>query len=197
MLRFGTAILGLLSVSATSYGGEPAWPTASYAYVVVDQDLRSVLQEFGSNLGLRLALSDGVQGRVRGRLPELPPRQFLDHLAQAYGLDWYYDGLVIAVSAVSEAATRFVPLQGFTVAALEDGLRTAGLLDTRFPVRPGPAGDVATVSGPPRYVDIVRQSLAAMVANRAPSPAAAQVPTAPPATLVVFRGSSASRVGLP
>src|SRR5580698_2560832 len=78
---------------------EPEWPPELYDYVVNDQDLRTVLEQFGLNTGLRIALSDAVQGRVRGRLPPAPPQQFLDHLTDMFGLDWYYDGAVIAVSA--------------------------------------------------------------------------------------------------
>lgn len=191
-------LLGVLLAAAPARADVPGWPSAPYRYAVVDQDLRVVLQEFGRNLGLRVALSDAVQGRVRGRLPELPPEQFLDHLARAFGLDWYFDGSVLSVSASSEAQTRFVKLRGLSVAALRDGLRRAGLLDARFALRAGPSADIAMVSGPPRYVALVEQSAAAIADDRPPP-----LPAPPPqaaslaASLVVFRGAQASVVRLP
>ena len=194
MLRCGMALLASGFIASAAQAAEPDWPTAPYNYVVVEQDLRTVLRQFGENLGLRVALSDAVQGHVHGRLPALPPRQFLAHLAQVYGLDWYYDGLALSVSTISEAATRFLTVQDLGAGTLKDGLRAAGLFDARFPIRPGPAHDVAIVSGPPRYVALVQESLSAMLASRHPPPAAA---TAPPATLVVFRGAQASKVQLP
>ena len=196
MLKLGLLMLFLLLPLRLVAAAEPVWPGAVYSYLVVDQDLRAVLQEFGANLDLRIVLSDAVQGRVRGRLPELPPRQFLDHLAQAYGLDWYYDGLVLSVSAASEAATHLLPLSGVSVERLEGGLAAADLLDRRFPLHAGPTPGTALVSGPPRYVGLVEQSLKAMLAEHGPA-----APPAPPAglppTLVIFRGSMAAKVQMP
>ena len=194
MLRCGMALVASGFMVSAAQAAEPSWPTAPYAYLVVDQDLRTVVRQFGENLGLRVALSDAVQGHVHGRLPALPPRQFLAHLAQVYGLDWYYDGLVLSVSATSEATTRFLAVQDLGAEALADGLRAAGLFDARFPIRPGPAHDIAMVSGPPRYVALVQESLSAMLASRRPPPPAA---AAPPAMLVIFRGAQASKVQLP
>ena len=195
----GWAALALLFPAdcAGALAAEPAWPSAPYTYVVVDQDLRTVLQEFGTNLGLRVAVSDAVQGRVRGRLPALPPRQFLDHLAQVYGLDWYYDGLVLSVSAASEATTRLLPLQGIALGELESGLRSADVLDPRFPIRPGPTPGLVQASGPPRYLDLVQRSLAAMVADRPPPASPAKAEPAPLTKIVIYRGASASAVEVP
>lgn len=166
----------------------------TYNYIVVDQDLRTVLQQFGANLGLRVSLSEAVQGRVRGRLPSAPPRQFLDHLAQVYGFDWYFDGSMMAISASSEAETRFVPLQGITVPMLEAGLRSVDLYDPRFNLHPGPGTDMAMVSGPPRYVKLVQDTAASLAIHTIVT-----VPATPPtlATLTVFRGVSTARVTLP
>lgn len=163
----------------------PAWPAAPYRYLVVDQDLRVVLEEFGKNTGIRIALADGVKGRVRGSLPQAPPPEFLDALARSYGLDWYYDGTVLHVSTSAEAETRFLDLHGLPFARLIGGLAQSGLADARYVLRDGPAQGLATVSGPPRYVGLVAQAAAAMVAQKAPAPAAPVVR--------VFRGSIASR----
>lgn len=196
MPKLGLFVLFLSLPVNLVVAAEPAWPNAVYSYLVVDQDLRAVLQEFGVNLDLRLVLSDAVQGHVRGRLPELPPRQFLDHLARVYGLDWYYDGLVLSVSAASEAATHLLPLKGVSADQLESGLAAAGLLDKRFPLHAGPTPDTALVSGPPRYVGLVEQSLKAMLAEHVP-PTTQSQPAALPATLVIFRGSAAAKVQVP
>jgi type III secretion protein C len=163
----------------------PAWPSEPYAYVVVDQDLRTVLSEFGSNMNVRMVLSDAVQGRVRGRLPALAPAAFLDHLAQSYGLDWYFDGMVLSVSASSETVTHFVPLHGLPFAKLQNDLARSGLLDHRFGLKQGPGPDVVMVSGPPRYAQQLEQSIAVLTAAKAP-----EVPGAPRGTLVIYRGSA-------
>ena len=179
--------LGIGPVRAASI----AWPEAPYRYLVVDQDLRAVLEEFGKNLGVRVALADSVKGRVRGNLPEGSPQSFLDALTKAYGLEWYFDGAVLSISTVAEAGTRFLDLHEVPFARALDGVQSAGLTDPRFVLRPGPAPNLAMVSGPPRYVQLISEAVAAM---------AAQKPTVPPVQVVaqaagvvrVFRGSASA-----
>ncbi len=192
-MRAALALAAAALAAGPALAAEPAWPSAPYDYIVVDQDLRTVLLQFGANIGVRVALSDGVQGRVHGRLPTLPPRDFLSHVAQAYGLDWFFDGVTLSISAANEAETRFVPLAGTSVPALEAALRTTGLYDPRFGLREGPAGKTALVAGPPRYLKAVEQTAAALAVPEA-SPSA--LPGAV-VTLTVFRGGAASKVQFP
>ncbi len=188
------AIVAVILPGSAVNAAEPAWPSAPYNYVVVDQDLRTVLTQFGANIGVRVALTEAVQGRVRGRLPVLPPRQFLEHLAQVYGFDWFFDGSALSVSAAAETETRFMPLQGVGVGALEAGLRSTNIYDPRFSLRAGPAANVALVSGPPAYVKLVQETATALAAHPAASKPAA---VAAAATLSVFRGTTATKVEFP
>lgn len=168
---------------------QPAWPSTPYRYVVVDQDLKVVLQEFGRNVGVRITLSDAVQGRVRGRFPELAPMAFLEHLTRAYGLDWYFDGSMLSISASSEAVTHLVPTHGLSFEQVQGDLDRSGMLDQRFGLRQGPGSGTVVASGPPRYVQLVEQSITVLTAAKAPD---AIEPVAPPPTrrtLVIYRGS--------
>jgi type III secretion protein C len=179
-IAFATAVIlsATIPISRDLQAAEPAWPASSaYDYVVVDQDLRTVIEQFGLNTGLRVTLSDAVQGRVHGRLPAAPPREFFDHLTEMFGLDWYYDGATIAVSAKSEAQTQLIALKS---------------ADPRYHLRSGPDDNVAIASGPPQYLAMVKQ----VAATLSPAQLSKQ---SPPEThnVMVFRGSSASRVEFP
>ena len=184
---------------------EMVWPTAPYDYVVVDQDLRTVLQQFGTNTGIRIVLSDAVQGKVRGRLPPAPPRDFLIGLAQMFGLDWYYDGAVLSISSTTEAQTHLLPLQGVSFDALRDGLAATGLLDPRFQLKPGLGKAVALVSGPPHYWAMVQQAATALQAGGGPpeqqkvaaGPQVSAVVSPKKREILVFRGSAVSHEQLP
>ena len=171
---------------------EPEWPAERYDYVVVDQDLRAVLQQFGVNTGLRVALSDKVQGRVHGPLPSVPPREFLSNLAQEFGLDWTYDGSIIWVTAASEVQTQMLPMQGVGFEKLRVSLSSAGLLEPRFQFRPAANGDVAVVSGPPRYIAVIQQALNALAAEKVPP----QQPLKHQ-SVVLMRGATTTRVDFP
>ena len=177
-------------VSALAFGvAAPAAPhamelrlgTEPYSYTVIDQDLRLALREFGANLGVRVALSDGVQGRIRGRLPPLAPRDFLSRVTEIYGLDWYFDGYTIAVTAQAEGVSRVLSTAGAGVAQVKAGLEALQVADARFVARAeGLGGELMLVAGPPRYVQLVEQATAELVARAARVPPPAPIPVAAP-----------------
>lgn len=157
----------------------------SYAYTVIDQDLRDVLRQFGANTGLRVTVSDAVQGRVRGRGISLPPVDFLDRLAREFGFDWYYDGHTLSVTANSESVTKMVPLGGASLDALQSSLASLGIADDHFTLRLAQT-DMVLVAGPPRYVDLVEQTAQTLAK-----------PASPPSTtsnVTIFRGSATQQV---
>lgn len=151
-----------------------------------------MLKEFAANMDLHLVMSDAVAGHVRGRLPVMTPRQFLDYLTQKYALDWFFDGSTVQVSAASEAVTKLIRLNIDSYQAWRDQLTTSGVIETKFPMRQGPAADLALVSGPPSYLALLQQWSDAM-----PRPPQQSAQARPQATVVVFRGSAAATVAVP
>ncbi len=135
-------------------------PDEIYPYSVVEQDIAVVLREFGQNVGVRIKVSPKVNGSVKGKLPQLRALDFLNHLCQTYGLEWYFDGSTLHISSTSEEVTRFLPInKPLTPAKLIENLKQLSFYDERFPVRTGPDGASVVVSGPPVYVDLVEQTL--------------------------------------
>jgi type III secretion protein C len=137
---------------------EPPWGNEPFGYVTVEQDLTELLREFASQFGIPITVSSNVFGVVRGRLPAQPPRQFLDNLARLYGLLWYYDGFVLHISGIDEAESQIIRLDGMGIEQLTRSLEELGVLDARFPWRVSPSMDVLYVSGPPRYVELIRST---------------------------------------
>lgn len=180
--------------SAAAMPGD--WASRPFQYVAVDQGVRDVLRELSAAAAVPIDVSDAVRGQVRGRWPEMSAGEFLDVLARTYALQWYFDGAMLTVSALSENQTKLLPLHGVELERLRDGLATAGLMDERFGLRSGPVAEAALVSGPPRFVAMAQQALEAMVAsdNARPRPKPAVEPTEQ--RIAVFRGSSATSVSL-
>lgn len=172
-------------------------PEAPYAYTVIDQDLTVTLQEFGSNMNLKLNLSPEVRGRVQGPLPELGARGFLDRLLSVYNLEAYFDGSVLHVTSAKEAQSRLLVLGPVPFERFKATLDAFGITDDRYTVRRAPGADVALASGPPRFVALVEQTLAGLVAEEQARPKpVAPAPPPPPAPppdrmLTVFRGGQA------
>lgn len=176
-LQAAVALLSTLLASPVL--AVPAWSDAPYDYVVLDQDIRATFTDFGRNLGIAVSLSDTVKGRVRGRVDATTAGEFLDRLSDSNGLNWYFDGAVLHVSAASEYATRTVPIGGLRSEDVIAGLDRLEIADDRFDIRGGTG--VVSVSGPPAFVAAVRD----YVQNMQPAPAA---PDQDHPNVRVFRG---------
>ncbi|GLS46845.1 nodulation protein NolW [Methylobacterium brachythecii] len=168
-------------------------PETAYNYMVIDQDLTAALQEFGSNLKIKVSISPEVKGRIQGRIPEGSPQAFLDRLSALYNLEWYYDGSVLYITSAKESRTQLLVLSPISYDRLKSTLDSLDVSDPRFPMRPAPGKGLIMASGPPRYVALIEQTLAGLVAEEAarpkPVPVAAK-PEVPKVTvLTVFRGN--------
>lgn len=175
-----------------------SFPRTPYRYTVLDQDLAAVLQQFGNNLNIRINISSEVKGRFRGSMSNLPPLEFLDRLANLYSLQWYYDGLVLYVSAAKESQTRVLVLTSIRFDKLKKALDKLEISDDRYVMRPAPGDSLVLVSGPPRFTALVEQTFNGLVAEAQAQP---RVPETQPSesVLTLFRGSSSMvvRDGLP
>ena len=175
-----------MALPVAAQTGAVDWASKPYEYMIVDQDVRMVLEEFGHNNGVPISVSPAVQGRVRGNLPGGTARVFLDALSKAYGLEWYFDGYGLAVSAQAESRSRLVELHDVPFDQVLDQVRAGGLYDARYQLRPGPAPAMASVAGPPRFVEAVAETIAAMSRRAAPQAEAGRV-------MYVYRGSAAAQ----
>lgn len=156
---FAAGLILLTVTDASAFAASLPASDAQVTYSVVDQDLRDVLTEVVRQSGRRLNLSDAVHGRVQGRLAPAPLGPFLDRLARTYGLDWYFDGGAIWVSAASETTNKMLPLQSADPAQLEHTLDALAISDQRWPLRISPDAKVLIVDGPPRYLQLVEQTI--------------------------------------
>jgi type III secretion protein C len=152
-------VTAALAPAGTAHAVEPAWPAGPYKYMVIDQDVKGVLAEFGRNIGVPIDVSDQVKGRLRGRLGGAPAREFLDRLCESYGLVWYFDGAVLHVNARSEIRTELVSVSRLSPEEVSEKLTALGIADARYPVRSTQDTGVVSVSGPPPFLYLVRQSL--------------------------------------
>ena len=166
-------------------------PVENYNYTVLNGDLADALRQFGDDVRLRMDVSDEVKGRIRGRVSASSPRAFLDLVTGLYGLDWYYDGYTLYLTSNKEGVTKVVEVPGGNTGSLQRALDAGKITDPRFPIRALPGSDRIMVSGPPRYVDLVTQTAAAMSPpGVAPTGSVAE-------TTTVFRGSSREQVSFP
>jgi type II secretory pathway component GspD/PulD (secretin) len=146
----------------SAFAAEPNWPAGPFRYLVIDQDTKDVLQEFGNITNIPVAVSDQVRGHVRGPLPITTAENFLKRICENQGLVWYFDGLKLYVSAASEIDSLMISLGPLRLQELSDRLEKLGIADPRYPLNATQKADMVLVSGPPRYLALVRQTYEAM-----------------------------------
>lgn len=200
VVKSTAALLFVLSpiCAGSVVAGERDWTQRPFGYVAIDQSLRDLLREFSAAVSVPMDVSEGVRGQVSGRWPEMPADRFLGALTRSEKLETYFDGATLFVTATSENASRMLPLRGATLEQVARGLEHAGWSDDHFSVRPGPTPGMTLVSGPPRFLTVVQQTIDAIA--DVPTPTVIQALS--PATVVterrlqVFRGSTVTSVVL-
>ncbi|WP_052962701.1 hypothetical protein [Pseudomonas fluorescens] len=169
--------------------GMPGWYFQPYPYVLVDQDLRAALAEFGQQLGLVVVLSDKVHGRSRGNLRAESAGGFLTLLSDANHLTWYFDGNVLYVHNAGEVDTRLFNQKSVNLEQLTTWLNTLDVSGKQLSVWSSPDGNELFVYGPPPYLALVQQHVDQQQPKVA-APVRAHV-------MRVYRGSNVSEVSSP
>jgi type III secretion protein C len=175
------AMIAVYGMADHALGAELPGAQQPLAYYVVDQDVAGVVTGIAAQLGVRAEVSNKVQGQVHGRLPAGSVRETLDRLGALYGFDWYFDGRTLFATGTQEAEARVMPLGAVPAGDLLQTLAAFGIADPRWPVRVSQFGDMAYVSGPPRFVGMTANVLSAL----------AQRAHAGIAEVHVFRGATA------
>ncbi|EPC00818.1 hypothetical protein L861_13590 [Litchfieldella anticariensis FP35 = DSM 16096] len=167
--------------------GDPRWEgnewlTKEYHYVIVEQDVRDVLTEFGRNLSLPVEISPQVRGRVRGNIRTGTAEEFLDQVSSANGLAWFFDGGVLHVATRQEMIQRTFELQGIDADRLMEAIDQSRVGD---PLRARLIDGNAALQawGPPAWIESVARRVDRL---RQPTPTRSR-------EVRVFRGSVSTK----
>ena len=152
-------VLGILIGCADLFAGIP-WKTPAYSLVAREMSLRDALDTFGVAQGMSVVMSEGVKGVLSGDFKDLKPADFLDRISTTHNLIWYYDGAALYVYGAGEITSSLMDLQYLKEGNVVMMLRELGLEDRRFPIRSSQNGELILVSGPPRYVQLIAETIA-------------------------------------
>ncbi|MEA3169367.1 MAG: hypothetical protein QOI97_2315 [Pseudomonas sp.] len=183
---FLLALLWLFSAGFAHAGEEPEWFSTPYAYVLVDQDVRSALEEFGHNLDVPVVLSEKVRGKARSTLRAATAGEFLQTLCSTNGLTWYFDGHLLYLNSSDEISTKLFKASALNLDQLQAYLNTLDVFGQQLSMRNGPEGDEVFVTGPPPYLALVQQHVDHL------QPTAVAPPMARERGVRVFRGAQVS-----
>ena len=159
MKRFAILLIAALALCGAE-GAEIPWKLPTYTLVARDMDLRVAFDTFAVAQGLSVVMSDSVSGVFSGDFRDVPPAEFLDKIAITHNLIWYYDGAALYVYGSGEIATILLDLRYMKAGEVRSMLAELGVEDSRFPLKTTSNDELMMVSGPPRYVSLVAETVA-------------------------------------
>jgi type II secretory pathway component GspD/PulD (secretin) len=181
----------MVAYAPSAFAGDPDFGSAPYPYIIKDQELGQVLTEFGINTKYKMVINAGLTQKVTGAVSTANPREFIDSLCRQYSVDWYYDGLALYFTSESDTVTRFMKLENVPYASLKKELERQGLSTSRFTIKPAQGNKLISVMGPPRFQEVVGQTLTALSTGKDTSDIKLSAkPTDAP--LVIYRGKDSN-----
>lgn len=159
MKRFAILMIAALALCGAD-GAEIPWKLPTYTLVARDMDLRVAFDTFAVAQGLSVVMSDSVSGVFSGDFRDVPPAEFLDKIAITHNLIWYYDGAALYIYGSGEIATILLDLRYMKAGEVRSMLAELGVEDSRFPLKTTSNDELMMVSGPPRYVSLVAETVA-------------------------------------
>ncbi|MGI4861976.1 MAG: secretin N-terminal domain-containing protein [Janthinobacterium lividum] len=153
---------GTVSASPYPWGSEP------FTYFATRTPLEMLLNDFGAQYQVPVRIDPRVRGLADGRLTAATPTAFLDTLAAAHRLDWFYAKGRLYVSRRMDRVARAIDLAGRDAGDAERILQGMGVLNAAYGFVPMPRERRVLVSGPAAYVDLLALSLASLPGEAAP-----------------------------
>ncbi len=136
------------------------WKAPRYSLVAQTMNIRQALESFGSAQGISVVMSKAVSGSFSGTFSNIPAAEFLDRISTSHNLIWYYDGAALYVYGSGEVATILLDLKYMKAGEVRSLIRDLGVEDSRFPIKTASNDELIMVSGPPRYVTLVAETIA-------------------------------------
>lgn len=161
-------------------------------YLIVGQDVATLFEVIARDVGMRLDLSDKVNGtlvdtRLTGARDEV-----MDAATGKLDLDWFAFNGVIYVSNRSDALARIVRLGGLKADRVLNVLIESGLAVERLDIKPSADGASLALSGPPKLLALAE----AMIEGIPPVPME-RVAETEARIVTIRRGNEAEKVRLP
>lgn len=160
LLLFNFSLAQATPLTAVKWKGEP------FFMISRGTPLTSVLQDFGSNYGVPVVVSDKVTDKYIGQIQNQDPKQIIKNLSRRYGLVWYYNNEVLYVNKASEISSEILSLTSLSPSKVEQYLQSAGVLDTGVcSIRPVAGISGLQLTGVPACIDSVTKLTAQLDAS--------------------------------
>lgn len=135
------------------------WRTPTYTLLAREMPLREAFDAFAVAQGMSVVMSKSVDGVFSGDFRQMPAQEFLERVCTIHNLTWYFDGAALYIYTAGEIMTTLTDLAYMKVENVIALLTELGVVDERFPIKTASNGEIILVSGPPRYVQLILQTI--------------------------------------
>ncbi|MEM5369014.1 type III secretion system outer membrane ring subunit SctC [Paraburkholderia azotifigens] len=157
-------VIALLSVTMFTALSQPAraaelrWRNRPFTIVANGRKIADFIRELASSQGVTAVVDPKVEGTISGRFSGTP-QQTLDTICATYGLTWYYDGSFLYVDPAGQSQSQVIPIPPNSAGEIGRALQTMQITDKRFQLVINDRANSIYVSGPRRYIELVRQAV--------------------------------------
>lgn len=155
---FAFALGGVLGPTAIVQGAELAWRARPYTIVADGKNVADFIRELASAQGATAVIDSKVEGTISGHFSG-SPLATLTSVCSTYGLTYYYDGSLLYIDRAADGQTQVFPIPKGSADELSRTLQAMQIPDKRFPLIISDRENTIYVSGPQRYVELVRQAI--------------------------------------
>ena len=163
-----TFCLSLFVIMACGYTSASPLKTGFEYYGEADS-LHKLLTALASNAEIGVNIAANVDDKFYGHLQYSQSDEALNYLASAYDLIWYFDGATLYVNRSRDQKSQMLRLQLITPQQLKQTMQSLHIWDARFEWRTIEHNNILMVSGPPRYIELVNQTVALLQDNSNPN----------------------------
>ncbi|MDE2288753.1 MAG: type III secretion system outer membrane ring subunit SctC [Burkholderiales bacterium] len=154
----GVAVALNVLLIAHAIGAELHWKNRPFSIVADNKNVGDFIRELASSQGVTAVINPKVGGVISGKFDGAPAAT-LNTVCATYGLTWYYDGSFLYVDPASQARTEVFSIPKGSAQELSRVIEAMRIPDRRFPLVISDKENTVYVSGPNRYVDLVKQAL--------------------------------------
>lgn len=159
-LLLSASCVALTFGALPSQAAELKWRSKPFQIVANEKPLADFLRELAASQGTSAVIDSKVEGTISGKFSVAGGAMvILDSVCATYGLTWYYDGSFLFIDTVADVTNEVLPISEGSGLRLQQTINRLQIADPRFPLVVNEREGSIFVSGPKRYVELVRQAV--------------------------------------
>ncbi len=158
--------VALLFFTAESYAVKSKLEQVPFEYYAEGEPLHDVLAALATSAGISINVSETINERFNGHLQHAKAQDALIYIAAAYDLIWYFDGSTLFVYKSVEMQSQIMSINDIPSRSIKNTMIKLNLWDRRYDWRAIDHSGILMISGPPRYLELVTETIDLLKAKK-------------------------------